>query len=76
MKFRKQIKDKALIIYKALFGDRSKFLWIMAIAGGLTVAHIRKTSISNILEDNLCKEIFFDAALENSKYILDKGLVT
>ena len=75
MKFRKQIKDKALIIYQVLFGGRSKFLWIMAIAGGLTVAHIRKTSISNILEDNFCTEIFFDAALENSKYKLDKGLI-
>ena len=76
MKFRKQIQDKALIIYQALFGDKSKFLWIMAIAGGLTVAYIRETSISNILEDNLCTEIFFDAALENSKYRLDKGLIT
>ena len=76
MKSRKQIKDKALIIYQALFGGRSKFLWIMAITGGLTVAYIRETSISNILEDNLCKEIFFDAALENSKHRLDKGLIT
>ena len=76
MKYRKQIKDKALIIYQALFGGRSKFLWIMAITGGLTVAYIRETSISNILEDNLCTEIFFDAALENSKYRLDKGLIT
>jgi hypothetical protein len=48
----------------------------MAITGGLTVAYIRETSISNILEDNLCKEIFFDAALENSKHRLDKGLIT
>ena len=76
MKSKKEIKDKTLIIFQALFGETSKFLWIMAIAGGVTVAHLRQTSISNIVEDNVCSEMFFNAAEENSKYRLEKGLIS
>ncbi len=76
MKSKKEIKDKAFIIFQSIFGYTSKVLWIMAIAGGFIVANMRQSSISNIVEDNVCSEMFFNAAEENSKYRLEKGLIS
>ena len=42
MKSRKEIKDKTLIIVKAILGDKARTLWIMAIIGGFFAANLRQ----------------------------------
>ena len=42
MKSSKEIKDKLLIIFKALLGDKGRNLWFMAIVGGFFAANLRQ----------------------------------
>ena len=42
MKSSKEIKDKVLIIFKALLGDKGRTLWILAIVGGFFAANLRQ----------------------------------
>ena len=53
MKTPKEIKDKAIIIFKALLGSKGRTLWIMAIIGGFFAAQLRQTGrLTLINRDN------------------------
>ena len=43
MKSSKEIKDKLLIIFKTILGEKGRTLWIMAIVGGFFAAQLRHT---------------------------------
>ena len=42
MKSSKEIKDKLLIIFKTILGEKGRTLWIMAIVGGFFAANLRQ----------------------------------
>ena len=52
MKSSKEIKDKVLIIFKALLGDKGRTLWILAIVGGFFAANLRQNGRLSLIHDS------------------------
>ena len=50
MKSSKEIKDKVLIIFKALLGDKGRTLWILAIVGGFFAANLRQNGRLSLIQ--------------------------
>ena len=68
MKSSKEIKDKVLIIFKALLGDKGRTLWILAIVGGFFAANLRQNGRLSLIQDSTSVTQTFDGDYEFDFY--------
>ena len=68
MKSSKEIKDKVLIMFKSLLGDKGRTLWILAIVGGFFAANLRQNGRLSLIHDSTSVTQTFDGDYEFDEY--------